>query len=361
MKQQFTDQQISDMLRGMDEFVSVPRDVTRAWQSAVRRESKSHKLRRRVTWAIELAAAFLLVIGLTAFTRGFTALESSRPNASEAGVKYMYLASSETPALLGSDNSASGLLQEDDGLLLTQTTGAAQAAQGEASHLPSANPASDTSETETEESAFDGDQPIRYAQAAIRTGDTAQAGQMLRTVLGGFDASIAEESSRVTSGVSSVSGVIRVSSFQLDSLIEALKNCFDDIDLSVRSIDPAEVSQSVHERTEAAYAAIDHLNALMDTADPEQMHQLYAQINQLYDDIDSYRADAQASMAGDGWSAVFYTIRAQEKSVLALGFTGGAGSFALDAAKTLALLLPVIALTALITWQLSRKRNRVSA
>ncbi|MBQ4227198.1 MAG: hypothetical protein II697_03270, partial [Clostridia bacterium] len=136
MKQQFTDQQISDMLRGMDEFVSVPRDVTRAWQSAVRRESKSHKLRRRVTWAIELAAAFLLVIGLTAFTRGFTALESSRPNASEAGVKYMYLASSETPALLGSDNSASGLLQEDDGLLLTQTTGATQAAQGEASHLP---------------------------------------------------------------------------------------------------------------------------------------------------------------------------------------------------------------------------------
>ena len=118
------------MLRGMDEFVSVPRDVTRAWQSAVRRERKSRSLRRRVTWAIELAAAFILVIGLTALTRGFTALENSRPDASEAGVKYMYLASSESPALLGSDSSVSTLFQEDAGLLLTQSTGA-QAAQGD--------------------------------------------------------------------------------------------------------------------------------------------------------------------------------------------------------------------------------------
>lgn len=354
---QLTDQQISDMLRGMDEFVSVPRDVTRAWQSSVRRERKSRSLRRRVTWAIELAAAFILVIGLTALTRGFTALENSRPDASEAGVKYMYLASSESPALLGSDSSVSTLFQEDAGLLLTESTGA-KAAQGDTDVLLSAPK---QQSAETEETILSSDPQIRYAQAAIRTGDTAQASQMLRTVLGGFDASIAEESSRVSGGVNSVSGVIRVSSSQLDSLIEALKDCFEDIDLSIRAIDPAEISQSVHERTEAAYAAIDRLNALMDSADPEEMQRLYAQINQLYDDIDSYRADAQASMAGDGWSAVFYTIRAQEKGVFALGFTGGAGSFALDAAKTLALLLPVIALTALITWQLSRRRRRVSA
>ena len=352
MNRKLTDQDIARLLRGMDEFVTVPEDATRGWKRAVKREMRVKKRRSALRWACEIAAALLLVVGLTAFLRAQEA--PSALSAQDVPVKYMYLSDSEEVVLFAMDSSA------DDTVLLTgaafdvdagTVTEEAEPAETEALKAKKA-----LEQEEAEASA-----ELRYAQAAIGARDADKAAGELRQLLRSYDASIAEESSRVDNGIKSVSGVIRVKQDELSELCEALKRSFSDLELIVRTADPVQMNRDAQERTEAAYAAIERLSELLKDADADNTQALHAQINALFDEIDAYRADAKAGFADEGYTAVFYTITAQSRSVFALGFTGGAGPFMRDMVKVLIMLLPAVALTALISAHIFGRRRAKTA
>ena len=353
-----SDEQISEMLRGLDDDIQVPLDVSAAWRRAVRKEAGSVRMASILRKWGSLAAALILLTGLTAIWRGAFGTNAKHVEfAPERTNPYIYFVDETTTqtTLLASDSSL------DDALLFRTVEDNMEAEFGDPNEeVDSKKLTAGKSEAGNGMAA---PEIVKYANADIYARDVAKTHAELHALVKNFDAYIESEEKASDENENSANGRIRVRADQFEEMTESIKNAFPSIELNVFKEDISAMYRDGSERLEAAYRAIDELNKRLETAQADSIGSLYDEINRMYDEIDLYRGEQNAFLTDTQYSTVFYSIR--EKNALgglAAFFspaqTEGTGGFILDMLKLSVMLLPLIALTVYLSLRYADGRHR---
>ncbi|MBQ4451103.1 MAG: DUF4349 domain-containing protein [Clostridia bacterium] len=349
-----SDEKISELLKGLDDDIQVPLDVSAAWRRAVRKEAASIRFLPRLRRWGEMAAAIVLMVGLTFLWRGALKPQAHGDQAGPAqSEKYIYILQEEGAAmtLLASDSSLAETSDTDDTDIeetLTRSTADEDVLPKEESADVKMMLAA-----KADTGAY-GLSPeiVKYAYADLSVKDPGETHSQMHALVKNYDAYI-ESEEYAQDDDSSISGRIRVRADQFEEMADALKNRFKGIELNVFEEDISTLYRDGSERLEAAYRAIEELTRRLETVPEAEIAALYDQINRMYDDIDLFRGEQNAYLADTQYSTVFYTIRQRAALGSFAAFfrpseTGGLAGFALDFVKVALVLLPVIALTAYI-------------
>lgn len=363
MREFAEDEQISQLLRGLDDNIEVPLDAAAAWRKAVRHEARKMKWLGRTRWAVELAAAIALVIGATFAWRSLStspvqSADTSLSYQRAASTRYTFYTSdsfSEAKAggavLVGNDGEEDAREEtvdrgSDDAVMLFSTAAAKDVLTDAFNET-----------VETEEGAAEA--RIRIANVGIASADPSKDFEKLSTIVSETPSAYFEE--KVLSE-EQYSGKIRVRNEQLDQMLILLTkelNC--SVKLDEHSVNY--LTQDLSVEIDNAYGEVDRLQLeLGKTRDDDEISKLKTQLQAVLDEIAQNEQKIESSQYDLEYATVFYTMNDHASSGIAVaasqstGFTG----FLKDMTKALVILLPTAALSVLITLHIQkRKKQRV--
>ncbi len=370
------DEQIAALLKGLDDGLQVPPEVTAAWKQAIRSESlktenKKPKKQNILRWVGEIAAALLLLVGATLVWRSFGNSDITVPNtnvpAEKASEKYVFYTKtasvdSALPTVYDKDESASsrtaadkgyGVLEDnfeeasdDDMIIFTQSSDTVLEGM------------SDFEENETPtESGF-----VYIGKLDIYESDIPRAKAHLETIVNSVESAYIEsEQTQLVSGSSTVSGTIRVRNEHLDELTEAIGNKFASSEIEINRINVTHDKSDLSDKLQNAYELKDRLDKEIEFAGTNADISLYEKLQELLDEINDYETAILKSEIDLEYATLNYTINGSEGKTAAVPATYGSrgfGGFMKDLGKVSMVMLPVIALTALITMHLSQRKRK---
>lgn len=314
-----TDEMLSELLKGLDDGIEVPEEVTESWTAAVRHESRIIKLDRFTRSFGSLAAAIAVIIGATLLLRNNNVLPKEKPIAPAAVYS---VAAQDYPVALAADG-------ESDEFVFTNR-----------------------SAEQVTETGIDGKDLLISAECGFEA-ESAQAAELaVNNSLSGIDGYI------YCSTVSKSEAVfeLRVLNDNLDALISALKASTKNFTVTINRIPADEGIYSAQERLDAAYMTLSVLKSEMELADSETALKLNAQISELCDEIDSLERLINTYRNDLSYARV--SIKAEiggfgQKLLTSIGnFWSGFGS---DFTITTIITLPILAIIAACVFVIRKK------
>ena len=353
------EERIAALLKGLDDDLTVPLNVSASWRKAVRKASRRQRLLGRTRWIVEIAAAVALIVGATSAWRNLGTTVSGPAESADIGVQQASIASDYVFYRANTPSQVAGALLFSDGAddvfddLEMDTYHMDLTASVENIETAAAK----TVEAETEGAEIE-DVFTHIADISITDVDPAATEQKLREIVEKVPGAYFEQ---IVSGDTSSNGKIRVPNAQLDELLAGIKSQFH---CSVRR-ELRNVSRDYLDLTakiETAYNTIDELQILKaQSASAEETAQLNSRLQLLYDEIDGYERNIEQSKLDLEYATVYYQIDTQaiaEATATAAVKAGTQNSFALDMLTVLAILLPTALLSCLITLHVVKSRYR---
>ena len=369
-----TDEQISALLRGLDDSLEVPLDVSVAWKKAVKQEARRQRWFGHMRWTAEIAAAVVLILG-TAFlwqnlnANAFTVDSQAANSALYSDITNDYVfykaqtPQEETGALLfsdGADNLMDGLVAGtamgllDTGSAMDDALDAGAAI--ERGFVAAQGSVKEEVEKEVEETAYD--EFMHIASINISEPDISAAQIALDTIVKNIAGCYYEET---VWGENFSSGKIRVPNARLDELLGSIKSHFH---CTVKH-EIHNVGQDYHDlaaKIDAAYNTIDELLRLRSlSTNTDEIAQINTRLQLLYDEIDEYEHCVERSRFDLEYATVYYNIDARASVQYAGSIsekTGGDRSFFKYMLTVSAFLLPTAALSVCITLHAIKHKSK---
>ena len=235
------DDRLTELLWDMDAEISVPQEVGAMWRGTVKKEFRAAKRRRAVVRTAQLLTICIIMLGVAGlfgvYDNGSTAMPAVPAIYAKANENFVFI--------------------EADGAVAEASFEAAQA------------------EDDTE-------LYVMYASAALRSNapaECADAVQLLAEELGGYAQFRTAEGRTVTL-------TLRIQNDSVNGFMALLARDFKlrSAQTNMRTVD--ELYYDAESRLQTAYLSVERLEELISSANAEQLSDLYAQLAQLYDDID---------------------------------------------------------------------------
>ena len=357
MREFVEDEQIAQLLKGLDDDITVPLDAAAAWRKAVRHEARKMKWLGRTRWAVEIAAAVALLIGATVAWRSLSVTPSTGAAVqNEGATRYVFYTSdsfAETQAagaiLVGNDGSEEAIEESLDRGSAARKALFSSVATDEVL-FAAASPNEETAENEA-------DARVRIADVKVNSANPSGDLETLTTIVNDTPSAYFEEK---LLGETTVSGKIRVRNAQLDDM---LKSISASMKCSVRLDEhaPAYAAEDLSAKIDTAYGEVDCLQAKIAQSDnADEISALKLQLQSAFDEIETYEQMVEASRYDLEYATVYYTIDdLSAQSVTAAGSqSAGIGGFLKDMLKVLTILIPTVVLSVLVTLHVQKRRKQ---
>lgn len=335
-----TEEELLELLKGIDDDIQVPLDAASAWRTAVRREAGKQKLitvSKRVSAA---AAAVFVLLGVTLVLRShgiFSTNNQIENNVSDSSVRLYYTAeANEMPIMtlkgLTVVDSDSSISTEDR----AEISGAAEEAAEEENVI------------------------YTYAAASMSVNNAKAASKEITALACDMGGYIAGEKMFSYEGRKSVQLTACIPTEQLSEFGTQLTGMYPGSSFEINRQDATRLYTDASARIDSLRLMADRINSLIETADGNEISALYDQLNSVYDEIDELCVSVDSYGRDKNFSDVTITINEEENNgfgeKLQNALSNLKDSFFSDAAVTACILMPVVAIIAIII--MSRKKKK---
>ena len=314
------DEQIADLLKGLDDDLNMPFDVSVAWRKAVKAEARKRKWMGSMRWAAEIAAVLVVIVGATFMWRSLGVVKQTQSNiiGKPTGEYAFYTLSADLDfrvyAMDGVEeflDGRSAVVEESilttgsdfDDLLLTASK--------------------DDSDTEMCELKTE-KQLVQFANVEVNSKDIGKDTEKLSGIVRDFDGAKFSENEF---------GAIRVKNEKLGEFLSILKDKFD---CSV-TVENKDISERMHDLSEEYSKACEE-------EDWEKVKEYDRKIKQSSEDLD--------------YATVYFSIRSErEITAIAAASNGSFGGFLKDMAIISVIILPAMALGAYVALRIQKRRK----
>ena len=361
VNREISEEQLTALLSELDKDIEVPFDAAAAWRVAVRKEAAKKHSWTRINRRASAAAAVLLVIGLTIVFRE-SGIIGSNP-VSDRNSFSLYKAEINENAgisLFDTDSSfESGEYAAEDAC--AEETPMAVPEVKASFNMPTLGFAlqssakseaieTEAAETETEEKEFEA-----YASLDIETAKINETVSFIRNTAGEYAGYVREET--ITSENADISVLVPEEAF--DEFITAVSNEYDNCIVNRYNKPVSELYIDATNRLESARNLAERLNELTETAEANEIDDLYANLNAVYDDIESIEEEINRCEEMQGYSVVEISLRSSTKlSKTFVDFYTRLFSFGKDAIISLCVILPAVILTAAVCFVIAGRKRK---
>lgn len=359
VNKEISEEQLTALLSELDKDIEVPFDAAAAWRVAVRKEAAKKHSRTRINRIASAAAAVLLVIGLTIVFRE-SGIIGSNP-VSDKNSFSLYKADINENAgisLFDTDSSFESGEYAAEGACVEETPMAVPEVKasfnmptlGFALESSAKSEAVETEAAETEEKEFEA-----YASLDIETAKINETVSFIRNTAGEYAGYVREET--ITSENADISVLVPEEAF--DEFIAAVSDEYDNCIVNRYNKPVSELYIDATNRLESARNLAERLNELTETAEANEIDDLYANLNAVYDDIEGIEEEINRCEELQGYSVVEISVRSSTKlSKTFVNFYTRLFSFGKDAIISLCLILPAVILTAAVCFVIAGKKRK---
>ncbi|MCR4620599.1 MAG: DUF4349 domain-containing protein [Clostridiales bacterium] len=337
------DDVLATVLRGLDDTVKVPADVSVAWKNRVNKRMRLDRRINGLRWVGEAAAAFMLILCLFVLpVKDATVAVSTSGGDSPALPKYAYsdikiMASGLS--FIESDSSAT----EESAIQVSSSSDEALLAVKEP-----AGPESDPGLF-----AVGGDNLVITSNVSLYSRNVEESVQSLKQIASSYDTILETETSQSDGRNTSVYGKLRVRKDEAEEFLDTLKAQFSDVKITIESHDFDMSYIDASGRIFDLEDVIASLKARIDMAEQDEIEALRVQLSKARDELDSIRVQADEYLLDKEYMTVVYSISNVRTGAAFAGISSSPYFFAIVIAAA-------VALTVLITLHFSsefRKRK----
>lgn len=342
MKREMTEEQLLELLNGIDDDIKVPLDVSAAWRNAVRKEEKKRKLvtfSKRISAA---AAAIVVLLGMTAIMRNQGVFMKNgvmdSVEAEDRSVRLYY--------------TAAGSEVKDENAYLVVASD---------SSMEEEIPVTEETLMDAGEYGMSNDESVIYTYAAsvIESGNAQKTAKEVTTEVNKAGGYIASEQMRSDKGGKTVVLNACIPEEKLSEFGNTIMSNFPGSSFEINRQDATRLYTDATKRIESLRLMAERLNSLIETAQAEEIPDLYDQLNRIYDEIDelcvSVDSYGRESIYADTEIVIREANEAGFGEKLKNAFGNLGDGFFTDAVVTACILLPVIAVAVIIVLILRKK------
>ena len=341
------DDVLATVLRGLDDTVAVPADVSVAWKNRVNKRMRLDKRINGLRWVGEAAAAFMVILCLFVLpVKDATVAVSTSGGDSPALPKYAYsdikiMASGLS--FIESDSSAT----EESAIQTSIQTFSDSDEPLLAANEP-AGPESDPGLF-----AVGGDNLVITSNVSLYSSNVEESVQSIKQMASLYDTILETETSQSDGKITSVYGKLRVRKDEAEEFLDAIKAKFSDVKITIESHDFDMSYIDASGRIFDLEDVIASIKARIDMAEQDEIEALRVQLSKARDELDSIRAQADEYLLDKEYMTVVYSISNARTGAVFAGISSLPFFFA-------GIIVAAVALTVLITLHLSsevRKRK----
>lgn len=341
-KVNISEEELTSLLNGLDDDIQVPLDASAAWRTAVRNEEKRTKRNRFVRSISSVAAAVIVLVGVTVLMRAGGYLNNRKTeyleDSAPAGRIYYTV----------SENDIAGYK--------------AVGVDASASIAATASPVIENDMEETAEVPVSGGNVLYTSAAAeVPTDDVSAAYAAVDELVNCFGGYRKNESKRMSASGEGVDLTVSIPVEALEAFGKELISIYPKASFVISVSDRSELYADGTERLNSLELIAERTNELIVTASGDELNDLYEKLNAVYDEMDALRADIR-SAEGTDEADVFIAIVKSGKHTIGNGISNIIGNlkdgFLNDTCATFIVLLPAAIIIALLITIIARqKRN----
>jgi hypothetical protein len=342
------DESLSDVLRGLDDSVTVPPSAASEWRSGVQKRMRFDKRLNKLRWAGEIAAVILVIVCVIASP--FGSLLTANPDSEQSQNKQMKYAYSDINLM------ASGLsFIESDSSMLEASKENVEKEESLDDLYVAGEDETLVLFKQTDTSAFEigGDNMVVSAKVSLYTKSVDDSRETIKLIAASYDTIIEDEVYENKNGKSAVSGKLRVRKDEAQEFLDAIRAEFKGAEITVESRDFNSSYIDASSRIYDLEDMIASLKSRVDMAEQDEIETLRQQLTNARDELERIRAEANEYLLDKEYMTVTYNFTNVRAWTL-LGSTGGMVIYGTG------LMAITIALTVLITLHISsayRKRK----
>ena len=344
------DEALANVLKGLDDSVSVPENAAGQWREGVKKRMRFDKRLNSIRWAGEITAVLLLVLCVFAAPFGSVfGINSGVEQEQERHVKYAY---SDIKLMVSglsfieSDSSDTGAMKE-----ITESEEAGIDSVSEDAGVDDTvftiRDISDTSMF-----SIDGDNLVMTAKVFYYTKNVDDSVKAFKNIAASYDTISEDEISEQKGNNNTVSGKLRVRKDEAEEFLDAVKAAFSKAEITVESHDFESSYIDASSRIYDLEDIIASLKTRIDLAEQNEIESLREQLSKARNELESIKAEADEYLLDKEYVTVSYSFTSVRTQAL-FGFTGSSAFGA-------GIMIAVILLTVVITLHVSstyRKRK----
>ena len=341
-KVNISEEELTSLLNGLDDDIQVPLDVSAAWRTAVRKEEKRTKRNRFLRSISSVAAAVIVLIGVTVLMRngGFLKNREAEYLNDSAPTGRIYYTMSET------DISGYKAVGVDASMSIAAT----------------ASPVIENEMEETAELPANGEAVLyTSAEAEVPAEDVPAAYAAVDELVNRFGGYRKNECRRMDAAGEGVELTVSIPLETLEAFGKELISLYPGASFVISVSDKSELYADGTERLNSLELIAERTNELIATASGDELNDLYEKLNGIYDEMDALRADIRSGEGTDE-ADVFINIVKSVKRTIGTGITNIIGNlkdgFLNDTCATFIVLLPAAVIIALLITIIVRQKRR---